>query len=538
MDPLILISIAIVALVLSVAVFVMLLRTLKTTGELRHTVADRAAKTQELEHLRAQLEQATEDASAAQDLRIEVGRLETELQAERDVSKRANESVESLQTRRDELQGQVQDLTGTASGLREQLKGANESIAATKTLNDDLEFKLAHQRQRAEAISIREGALKAELESAKELLVEREDMVKQAKDSFKVLSTQTLEQQQEAFMQTADANLKEREAAVKKLVDPLREQIERFGQQRSKSEGELGQQIKVLASETTGLASALRRPEVRGQWGEVQLERVLELSGLREGFDYTTQDSFTTADGRQRTDVIVRMPHDRTVVLDSKVSLSALMDASATDDPTEKSQHLGRHVLQVKHHVQSLSDKAYWKHLDNTPNVVVMVLPEFAFLAALECEPDLTEWALGKDVIVVTPPAVLALLRAVELNWQQVRVAETAEQIRQLGRQLHADIARYSDNFAQVGRGLRSAVNGYNSSVATFQSSVVRRSDKFQEFGLALTSEINELPEVMESVREFEALPTPEDDGVINGLAELEDHHAAIEDHESRTSLI
>lgn len=535
MDLLLLASMSFVIVAVAVVALIPLLR---QNRELRRSDADLASQSRELEHVKAQLEQATEDASAAQGLRIEVSRLETELQAERDLSKRANESVESLQARRDELQGQVQDLTGTASGLREQLKGANESLAATKTLNDELEAELTHQRQRAEAIGNREVKLAAELKSAKAQLAEREDFVKQAKDSFKVLSTQTLEQQQEAFMQTADANLKEREAAVKKLVDPLREQIERFGQQRSKSEGELGQQIKVLASETTGLASALRRPEVRGQWGEVQLERVLELSGLREGFDYTTQDSFTTADGRQRTDVIVRMPHDRTVVLDSKVSLSALMDASATDDPTEKSHHLGRHVAQVRHHVQSLSDKAYWKHLDNTPNVVVMVLPEFAFLAALEREPDLTEWALGKDVIVVTPPAVLALLRAVELNWQQVRVAETAEQIRQLGRQLHADIARYSDNFAQVGRGLRSAVNGYNSSVATFQSSVVRRSGKFQEFGLALTSEINELPEVMESVREFEALPTPEDDSEINGEAKVGGHHSAIEDRESRTALI
>ena len=537
MDPFLLLSLVPVALAVA-AIMLVLLLFRANTGALRQSDADRAAKSQELEHLRARLEQAAEDAQAAQELRVEVGRLESDLNAAKEVAQRANESSERLQTRREELQEQVQRLTASESGLQEQLKGANESLACATKRSGELESELEHQRQRAEDISIREGGLRKQLDAVREQLVERDDFVKQAKESFKVLSTQTLEQQQKSFMQTADANLKEREAAVKKLVDPLRDQIERFGQQRSRSEGELGQQIKVLATETTGLASALRRPEVRGQWGEVQLERVLELSGLREGFDYTTQDSFTTADGRQRTDVIVRMPNERTVVLDSKVSLSALMDASAASDADQKSAHFDRHVEQVKSHVQSLSNKRYWEHLPNTPNVVVMVLPEFAFLAALEREPDLTEWALSKDVILVTPPAVLALLRAVELNWQQVRVAETAEQITQLGRQLHADIARYSENFAQVGRGLRSAVNGYNTSVATFQSSVVRRSDKFQELGLALVGEINELPEVTTNVREFEALPVPEDSSETNGDASNDGHAAKTADQEPRPALI
>ena len=538
MDIVVLFSIAIVVVVLSVVVGAMLLRTQKVNLELRQSDADRAAKSQELEHLKAQLEQASEGAQAAQELRVELAGLNQSLADKEALLKRADDSNNEIEAQRTKLQEQVQRLTASESGLLEQLKGANESLASAAKRNGELESELEHQRQRAEDISIREGGLRKQLDAVREQLVERDDFVAQAKESFKVLSTQTLEQQQKSFMQTADANLKEREAAVKKLVDPLRDQIERFGQQRSKSEGELGQQIKVLATETTGLASALRRPEVRGQWGEVQLERVLELSGLREGFDYTTQDSFTTADGRQRTDVIVRMPNDRTVVLDSKVSLAALMDASAASDADQKSAHFDRHVEQVKSHVQSLSNKRYWEHLPNTPNVVVMVLPEFAFLAALEREPDLTEWALSKDVILVTPPAVLALLRAVELNWQQVRVAETAEQITQLGRQLHADIARYSENFAQVGRGLRSAVNGYNTSVATFQSSVVRRSDKFQELGLALVGEINELPEVTTNVREFEALPAPEDSNETNGDPSNDGHAAKTADREHRTALI
>ena len=175
------------------------------------------------------------------------------------------------------------------------------------------------------------------------------------------------------------------------------------------------------------------------------------------------------------------------------------------------------HVEQVKNHVKSLADKQYWRHLDKTPDVVVMVLPEFAFLAAIEREPDLTEWALKQNVIIVTPPAVLALLRAVELNWQQVRVAETAEQITKIGRELHQSLITYSDAVAQVGRGLRSAVNGYNRSVGTFRSNIAERSEKFRDLGLKLGAEIQELPDVEAQVREFEALPQPQNIDAGNG---------------------
>ena len=552
MDPLILISIAIVALVLSVAVFVMLLRTLKTTGELRHTVADRAAKTQELEHLRAQLEQATEDASAAQELRIEVSRLETELQAERDVSKRANESVESLQKRRDELQGQVQELTGTASGLREQLKGANESIAATKTLNDDLEFKLAHQRQRAEAISIREGALKAELESAKELLVEREDMVKQAKDSFKVLSTQTLEQQQEAFMQTADANLKEREAAVKKLVDPLTQKVDALEKARERAQGMLQEQINTLmksngelSNQAKTLSSALTyKPQVRGQWGEMQVERVLELAGLAKGIHYETQATDATG---QRPDFIVHMPHNRDIILDSKVSLNAYMDYQHADTDAEGEECLKRHARSMRAHADQLGSKGYGAKSQSAADYVVMVVPDFALQPATERDPLLIDRAAEDQVVICGYSTLHALLKCVAMGWQERHIAEEALEVANLGRELHDRIEVFSTHLAGVGKGLDTAISRYNESVGSFDTRVMPQARRFKELGVRSTKEIKDVPTVDKVARTSRNAITNGDsqpmaptaaDGALDGDFGGDLEPFASQDLESRSALI
>ena len=514
------IPIAVVAVVLGIPVIFLLLRVLKTTGELRQLDTELAAKMQELEHTKAQLESAGADSAAAQELRIEVAGLQQQLNDKTELLARADASIKDLETKRDELQTQVANLGKSGAQLTEELKNERSALGGAKESLESAANERDQYRIELEQTRIREGKVNAELTTTQELLVEREELLKQAEKTFKVLSTQTLEQQQKVFMESADANLKEREAAVKKLVDPLREQIERFGQQRSKSEGELGQQIRELSSETTGLASALRRPEVRGQWGEIQLERVLELSRLRKGIDYSTQDSFETDTGKQRTDVIVHMPHERKVVLDSKVSLSALMDASATDSAEEKSRFLELHVEQVKKHIKSLAEKRYWRHLGYAPDVVVMVLPEFAFLAALEREPNLPEQALEQDVIIVTPPAVLALLRAVELNWQQIRVAETAEKISAIGRDLHDDLVRYAESFAQVGRGLRSAVNGYDRSAGAFKANVLKHSAEFEELGLKLGSGIEEMPEMASSMNKLETRLGPVDDDEIDSDVE------------------
>lgn len=443
----------------------------------------------------------------ANELQVHTVALERDLENERALLKKLEEEHRVKDKKVEELTQQIQQASTKNATLSEQLESKTNSIKDALQRVRNLESETKQQQDRIVSLTSDKTKLEGSLKDLNDRLEERAVLEKRFAESFKALSSDTLAVQGKRFMENADANLKEREAAVEKLVKPLTEKIDRFEVQRSRSEGELGTQIKELSVETMGLRSALRRPEIRGQWGEIQLERVLELSGLRRDIDFTIQDSFSPEGGRQRTDVIIRMPKERTVVLDSKVSLAALMDASTTEDEDEKRRHYERHVEQVKNHVKTLADKEYWKLLSNTPDIVVMVLPEFAFLAALEREPSLVEDALKQNVIIVTPPAVLALLRAVELNWQQIKVAETAQQISQLGRELYDDLRRYRDNYARVGRGLLTAVNGFNTSVGTFERNVLRKSQKFQELGVTIASEIDSIPEITTSVRDLRQLP-------------------------------
>ena len=258
----------------------------------------------------------------------------------------------------------------------------------------------------------------------------------------------------------------------------------------------LMQTNKELASEAQTLSNALKRPDVRGRWGETQLERVLELSGLRKDIDFTVQDSFDSEGERIRTDVIVHLPQDRTVILDSKVSLTALMEAFETDDDETRSAAFDRHVSQVKSHVDSLAKKEYWSVLASTPDMVVMVMPEFAFLPAIEREPGLTERALEKNVVIVTPPALLALLKAVEMSWQQIRVAETARQISDLGKEMYERLAVFAGHYVNVGNSLRQAIERYNRSVGSWDTRVATSARRFTELNVPISRELPEVPPV------------------------------------------
>lgn len=371
--------------------------------------------------------------------------------------------------------------------------------------------------EEARAFEIERARLLQKLSNAEERLGERDEVEKRFKDTFKALSSEVLKSQQESFKTNAEDSLKSRQEAVEKLVKPLSEKIETLDKARAKNAGEFQTQIsnlmrtnKELAGEAQALSNALKRPDVRGRWGETQLERVLELSGLRKDIDFTVQDSFEVETGRHRTDVIVRLPHERTVILDSKVSLAALMDAFEAQDEDTKSAAFDRHVTQVKTHIDSLAKKEYWNVLSSTPDMVVMVMPEFAFLPAVEREPGLTERALEKNVIIVTPPALLALLKAVEMSWQQIRVAETAREISDLGKEMYERLAIFAGHYIGVGKALGQAIERYNQGVGSWDSRVATSAMRFPELNVPVT---RELPEV-----------TPVDD-IPRSIQKLKDGH-------------
>ena len=352
-------------------------------------------------------------------------------------------------------------------------------------------------------LEVERAGLLQKLSNAEERLGERDEVEKRFKDTFKALSSEVLKSQQESFKANADESLKARQEAVEKLVKPLSEKIESLDKARAENAGEFRTQMlnlmqtnKELASEAQTLSNALKRPDVRGRWGETQLERVLELSGLRKDIDFTVQDSFDSEGERIRTDVIVHLPQDRTVILDSKVSLTALMEAFETDDDETRSAAFDRHVSQVKSHVDSLAKKEYWSVLASTPDMVVMVMPEFAFLPAIEREPGLTERALEKNVVIVTPPALLALLKAVEMSWQQIRVAETARQISDLGKEMYERLAVFAGHYVNVGNSLRQAIERYNRSVGSWDTRVAPAARRFTELNVPISRELPEVPPV------------------------------------------
>ncbi|MXW04441.1 MAG: DNA recombination protein RmuC [Gemmatimonadetes bacterium] len=369
--------------------------------------------------------------------------------------------------------------------VREQLAEAGKSLEEVRKL----------EVERAELLQ--------KLSNAEERLGERDEVEKRFKDTFKALSSEVLKSQQESFKANAEESLKARQEAVEKLVKPLSEKIESLDKARAENAGEFRTQMlnlmqtnKELATEAQTLSNALKRPDVRGRWGETQLERVLELSGLRKDIDFTVQDSFDSEGERIRTDVIVHLPQDRTVILDSKVSLTALMEAFETDDDETRSAAFDRHVSQVKSHVDSLAKKEYWSVLASTPDMVVMVLPEFAFLPAIEREPGLTERALEKNVVIVTPPALLALLKAVEMSWQQIRVAETARQISDLGKEMYDRLAVFAGHYVNVGNSLRQAIERYNRSVGSWDTRVATSAQRFSDLNVPITRELPEVPPV------------------------------------------
>ena len=386
----------------------------------------------------------------------------------------------------------VNALSGEKATMETELGAVREQLAEARNALEEVR-----------KLEVERAGLLQKLSNAEERLGERDEVEKRFKDTFKALSSEVLKSQQESFKANAEETLKARQEAVEKLVKPLSEKIESLDKARAKNAGEFQTQIsnlmqanRELASEAQTLSNALKRPDVRGRWGETQLERVLELSGLRKDIDFTVQDSFDSEGERIRTDVIVHLPQDRTVILDSKVSLTALMEAFETDDDETRSAAIDRHVSQVKSHVDSLAKKEYWSVLASTPDMVVMVLPEFAFLPAIEREPGLTERALEKNVVIVTPPALLALLKAVEMSWQQIRVAETARQISDLGKEMYDRLAVFAGHYVNVGNSLRQAIERYNRSVGSWDTRVATSAQRFTDLNVPITRELPEVPPV------------------------------------------
>lgn len=325
-------------------------------------------------------------------------------------------------------------------------------------------------------------------------------------------------------------------AVIRDGLDRLHERMRDLEQQRVSWQSTLHQQVDEvrhstdsLRRETTALASALRKPHVRGQWGELHLRRSVELAGMVDHCDFTEQVHLDGVDGAQRPDVVVRLAGGKSIVVDAKVPLAAYLDALATDDAQEHEAHLARHARQVRSHVDQLAGKSYWRALPHTPEFVVLFLPAESFLsAALDVAPDLLEHAAARNVVLATPTTLIALLRTVAYGWTTQTLAERTREIHELGRELHDRLGTVGRHLDKLGRSLKGSVEAYNSAVGSLETRVFVTARHFADVAdldhrIAAVRPVDEAPRPLTAAELLDAvaderpeLPDPAPPGVAS----------------------
>ena len=385
--------------------------------------------------------------------------------------------------------------------------------------------------RRVEALRVELAGAQARLESGAREEADRLSLLEQSESrlraAFDSLAGETLRTNSELFLRlarealgrdqaVAHGALKEREVAIAQLVEPLRAALERTEEQvralereRREAYATLRTQIETLAGgqaqlqrETRNLVNALRRPEVRGRWGELTLRRLVELAGLSEHCDFSEQLHLDGEEGALRPDLVVHMPEARDLVIDAKAPLEAYLAALDAASDEERSAALRRHAQQVETRVRELASKHYWAQFERSPEFAVLFLPGDQFLStALAERPELLESALAQGVIIATPSTLIALLKAVAYGWRQSAVAHNAAQIRDLGQELYRRLSTFNGHLARMGQRLTTAVDAYNAAVGSLERQVLPQARRFGELGVTADATLAALEPVASVVR-------------------------------------
>jgi DNA recombination protein RmuC len=432
-------------------------------------------------------------------------------------------------------------LRSRTSALEAHVSLIQKELLAAKS---DVERLLRDQKELVVGRARLDAALELERKSSAEKIELLTRAGEDLQNAFKALAADALKSNNLSFLQIAQETLKRfqseakgdletRQKAISDLVAPVREsltkvdaQIQQMEKERGQAYGALHEQVqslivtqKELQSETGNLVRALRTPNVRGRWGEIQLRRVVEIAGMVSYCDFAEQETIACESGRLRPDLVVKLPGGKSVVVDAKTPLQAFLDAFETTDEEARRTALANHARQVREHMKTLSGKNYWEQFEATPEFVVMFLPgETFFSAALEQDPGLIEHGVLNRVIPASPTTLIALLKAVAYGWNQEKLARNAHEISALGKELHDRLRSLAGHMSAVGTGLDRAVEAYNKAVGSLESRVLVSARRFSELGASVPEQIQELEPVETTARalsfdwdEGEEHPLPEE---------------------------
>jgi DNA recombination protein RmuC len=406
-----------------------------------------------------------------------------------------------------EFRGQIQKGEEEVSGLRTELAGEKDARVRAETMLVEAEKNLQEQKTLIET------------------------MKKELTDTFGALSSAALKSSSEDFLRLASeqlgkimadtrGRLGEHKAAMDGLVRPLNDALTKYEEQlhdvevkRKRDYTSLDEQIKGLATthrelqkETGNLVSALRKPHVRGRWGEITLRNVVELAGMSAHCDFTEQLSVPSEAGRLRPDMVVHLPGGHDIVVDSKVSMEALLDALSAEWEAERREAVKRHTSHVKEQINRLGSKNYWGQFEKSPELVVLFMGEAALVAALESDPTMMEDSMARKVLIATPTTLFALLSAVAYGWRQEQATRNSEAIAALGRELYERVGVWARHLGDIGKELGRAVETYNRAVGSLESRVMPSVRKFKELGATGAEDIPEVAQTEKAPRNLDLI--------------------------------
>ncbi|WP_051415640.1 DNA recombination protein RmuC [Nocardiopsis sp. CNT312] len=457
-------------------------------------------------------------AAEACALREELGHLRTDVKVAEAQGDQARARAEDLKEERDRaLRSQHEHETATA-GLRTRLEVAererNELKGAAgqrERLLEEHRTELATLRTERSELEKRQAAVDA---AQRELEKVREEQARLQSEQVKATVSEMLTTSQEKLAETANKSLG---ATTRDVTDKLREldvHLREFEGRRTSTETRLDEQIKNLAAEnarsrtqTEALVKALRKPQVRGQWGELQLKRAVELANMREHVDFDLQETVVDDDGHTlRPDMVVNLTSGRRVVVDAKVSLDAFLNALAADDDAEYGRFMDEHAAQIRRHVDALAAKEYFVTVAGSPDFVLMFLPNESLLqAALDRRADLYEYALGKRIIIATPTVLVPMLRTIALSWDEKTMRENTERVHELGRQIYDRLAKVGEHLGRLRSSLDGSVKHYNQVIASLEGRVLPTARRFPELGVRSERDLSELTPVERQPRTLTA---------------------------------